>query len=83
MSSVSDFAIDAKVRGQATKTRTSSSKNEMGYKTCFNSERFLSYDKFGQPLSFNFHRGSATYRSNAGSCVSLLIGAITLIFTVQ
>ena len=46
------------------------------------SDRVLRFDQFGQPLNFNFHHGNSEFRSVTGSCISLLILLLTLVFTV-
>ena len=51
-------------------------------RSCLNSDRVLRFDQFGQPLNFNFHHGNSEFRSVTGSCISLLILLLTLVFTL-
>ena len=57
--------------------------SKQGKQSCLKSDKILQFDKFGQTLSFNFHNGSSVYRSSIGTCFSLLIGLITVVFTAQ
>ena len=52
-------------------------------KNCLSSDSFLRWDAFGSPVLFNYEEGNQTYRSPAGSCVSLLSMTITLVFIIQ
>ena len=52
-------------------------------KSCLQSEAILQFDQFGTPMMFNYYKGSATYRSPLGSCLSIFILLLTLGFTIQ
>ena len=43
----------------------------------------MKWDAFGSPMLFNYEEGNQTYRSPVGSCISLCILFLTLIFMVQ
>ena len=72
--------IDAKLNS---KKSNSTAHRSSESRSCLKSEKVLYFDHFGQQLQFNFHHGSSTFRSSSGSCISLLIGLITLVFVVQ
>ena len=52
-------------------------------KSCMQSEFLLRWDSFGSPMLFNYEEGNQTYRSAAGSCISILSMLLTLIFFFQ
>ena len=50
---------------------------------CLSSDFFLKWDVFGSPMSFNYEENNQTYRSAAGSCVSLIALLFTAVFMTQ
>ena len=73
--------IDTEVRGTTSSNHSKTKRNKRT--SCLKSEKVLQFDQFGQPLSFNFHRGNSSFRSSSGACLSLLIASITIAFTLQ
>ena len=50
---------------------------------CLQSDRVLSFDKFGQSVGLRFSEESSQYRTGVGSLVTCLVYSFTLLFTIQ
>ena len=63
--------------------RAKSSKKRSPKTSCTESKRVLSLDMFGTGIALNYPNGEQTYQTASGSCVSVLVSVLTLVFCIQ
>ena len=51
--------------------------------SCLSSEKVLQFDSFGSQINLNYENGSESYRSATGSCLSILLYFLTLVYAIQ
>ena len=50
---------------------------------CLKSEKVLQFDSFGSQINLNYENGSSSYRSAIGSCFSIFIFLLTIVYSIQ
>ena len=54
-----------------------------GSRNCLKSEKVLQFDNFGSQINLNYENGSSSYRSAIGSCLSIILYLLTLVYAMQ